>query len=290
MSKLFDMYAGLLAMNDTFQKGVEKKLSFTKDDEKLRELSQKYQLEKLVEENQFKTAINFLNWMNEHLLHGNEDHSFHERDALNILAQGYNNEKARYNCMEQSIALSECLLSVGILAYPIWMYPYSPYDLDNHVVVHVFVKDLNKWIMIDPTWNSYCISEGEILNLFEMRELLSKRKIFKLNDDVKYNGQSLKEIGTSEEELIDYYAKNCFCFSLKVDHGYGHHLEKLGYPMYYLLPENFAVLKKEKINMEYRLEMFKSNEKWAYAVPMTLKQMEELQHKKIAVISIENLK
>lgn len=60
--------------------------------------------------------------------------------------------------------------------------------------------------------------------------------------------------------------------------------------MYYLLPENFAVLKKEKINMEYRLEMFKSNEKWAYAVPMALKQIEEIKHKKIAVISIENLR
>ena len=69
------------------------------------------------------------------------------------------------------------------------MMPRNVEDGDNHVVVEAFVSDLNKWIMLDPTYGCYCLtSEGKILNLYEIRNHIVRDKEYHFSETMNYNG------------------------------------------------------------------------------------------------------
>lgn len=55
--------------------------------------------------------------------------------------------------------------------------PCSPYDGDNHVVAQVFINELKKWVMLDPTYSAYLTNEqGEPLSLLELRDYFANQK------------------------------------------------------------------------------------------------------------------
>lgn len=96
------------------------------------------------------------------------------------------------NCLSLSIALTECLLGLGICARAMSIMPMSPYDRDNHVVCEAYARDLGKWIMVDPTYGGYITDEqGNILNLMEMRECLSNRQTLCYSENYNYNGDKV---------------------------------------------------------------------------------------------------
>lgn len=106
--------------------------------------------------NDLEKALNLLTWINGHIRHtGNYDNS-DKQDALTLLEIAFDKDYG-INCLAMSIVLCECLLAVNIKARVMYMMPKSTKDGDNHVVVEAFVSDLNKWIMLDPTYGSYCL-------------------------------------------------------------------------------------------------------------------------------------
>jgi hypothetical protein len=47
------------------------------------------------------------------------------------------------------------------MARMMYIMPFAPYDTDNHVITHVYIKELKKWIILDPTFASYIMDNKE---------------------------------------------------------------------------------------------------------------------------------
>ena len=92
------------------------------------------------------------------------------------------------NCANKAILLSDCLLSLGIFALPITITNNILNKNNNdfgagtvHVVVHVYINECKKWIMLDPSFNSYLINdEGNILNLIEIKKAYNNAEYVKI--------------------------------------------------------------------------------------------------------------
>ena len=92
------------------------------------------------------------------------------------------------NCANKAILLSDFLMSVGIFALPVWLENFvmdieSDYFCDGkcHCVVHVYINELNKWIMVDPSFNAYFVDQTNApLHLVEIANSLQANGIIKL--------------------------------------------------------------------------------------------------------------
>jgi len=82
------------------------------------------------------------------------------------------------NCGHKAIVLADCLLAVGIRAMPVSMQNYT-YRADEekvtpcpyHAVVHAWLPEESRWVMLDPSFNSYIADEtGRALNLIEIQQ------------------------------------------------------------------------------------------------------------------------
>jgi hypothetical protein len=282
---LRDVYCGILAMNQTFQLGEDVRYIFEVDNQapELEALKATYQLGNRVGESDFETAVNLLNWLNTHVMHGNMAPGYDLQTSTSMLGWAFDEPDKMLNCRDQSISLSECLLAVGIPAYPIWMFPYSPYDMDNHVVVHAYIREWEKWVMIDPTWNSYVMNaDDEVLNVFEMRAAFANYEPLHLNDGVTYNGE-LQMDASDAFDLLSYYAKNCFYFTQFSKSCYGIATQKALTWTY--SPEGFDVNARDLRCIDFKLQ-FVAEEDAAF-IPFFEEQRERVK-KESSHISLQN--
>lgn len=86
--------------------------------------------------------------------------------------------------------------------------PRETYFDDCHVINMVYIKDLKKWIWIDPTFDAYVMDEnGGLLGIQEVRERLVKGMPLVLNADANWNRTSLQ---SKKSYLQSYMAKNLY--------------------------------------------------------------------------------
>ena len=115
-------------------------------------------------------------------------------DAVEILPNSFDlpYEKA-LNCRSKAISLTDILNSYGIKALPVCCVSI---DGGSHFIVNVWLKEENRFIVLDPSFNCYFSNEnGRELSIYELRECVLN------NSPVTVNGYSF--LGT--EELKDYY-------------------------------------------------------------------------------------
>ncbi|MCL2748343.1 MAG: hypothetical protein FWE59_06790, partial [Oscillospiraceae bacterium] len=80
------------------------------------------------------------------------------------------------NCANKSILLSDALTHIGIFAMPVaitnWIFDTDSEVFMNgssHVVAHVFLPEMSKWIVLDPSFNTYIVDDQlRPLNLIEI--------------------------------------------------------------------------------------------------------------------------
>jgi len=164
--------------------------------------------------NDFSKAVNLLHWVSNHIYHNNTDGGT-AHNSLDLLNYSYDKgHSLGVNCICLSTILSECFLSVGLKAKTVYLMPCSPYDGDNHAVTTVFIKELNKWVMFDPSFNAYFSNEqGVPLSLLELRDCLANQSPIFFSDGAKYNDDILTE--ESKEDKIEYFfEKNLFYFRM----------------------------------------------------------------------------
>lgn len=288
MSYDYDVLTGLLAMNDTFTPG--EKLTFTFDFSApgLTVLKEKYALEKLVvPENDFKTIQNLLAFVSQHITHGNDANEGVPRNALGFLTHAFDKPEHVLNCKEQSITLAECFLAVKIPAYPIWEFPYSPYDMDNHVVVQVYSTFLKKWVMVDPTHNLYLSNEkGEYLDIFQLRKALAHQETLRLNSSAHYNGNSY-DSKEHVEEILTYYAKDLFYLCCYPNQHYGAFEQAVS--QHYLVPVGFELNKFYAKNYSYRIQYAQRNPEYQPFISYFEEQKEKMAQQTFHYTSEENL-
>lgn len=208
---MYDLYSGIIKMTEDFRDdGKDITINYLLDAD-YNDLCESYKLNEIAgTKTDFDKAVNLLNWISSNTYHyGNYDnHVTNKATELFHYALG-KGEKYGINCRSLSLALTECLLAIGIKARTIYIMPFSPYDFDNHVVCEVWISEMDKWIMLDPTYNLYASFNNMPLNIYELRGLLANQEEVYYNNEANYNGTPI-----NKDELTTYYAKDLFRFML----------------------------------------------------------------------------
>ena len=212
-----NVYAGMLKASQELscpKQTLELQYHF---DPQLEQVISRYRLKEVAGEcSDSQKIIRMVQWIALHCFHNGEFDNHIEPCADKLLEFSFDKDKEHgINCLNLSITLAECLLGLGIKARAMSIMPMSPYDRDNHVVCEAYASDLNKWIMVDPTYGGYVTDEnGTILNLLELRNLLADLKT-PVYCGYQYNGGEV-----NFEFLTAYYAKDLYFLECSQIQGY----------------------------------------------------------------------
>lgn len=194
----------------------------------------------------FQKAINIMSWLTEHtfysgmsLLKINDKTS----DILNkTVDKGF---KFAMNCRLKAIALTDMLQSIGIHAIPILLLAITPTYKNkslwfNHFMVHIYLPEENRWIVVDPSFNVHFVHNDKSLNILELADLLSK-DIFPTLKGYCLNGSHVDSIDIYKKSFL----RNSLEFILTWESGARSldNIKKFGCEFNYLLePKNYNLL------------------------------------------------
>ena len=265
-----DIYSGILFHNQTFAAGKRKKIHYDFDDANLKILKDRYDLETIAGRgSDFVRALRLMRHLAPRLAHCSWYDNHVPCNGLDLLQYSLDQPERGINCLNKAKILEECCLSLGIYARRVGIYPFSPYDFDNHVVVEIFDRSTNRWIMLDPTTDGYFMDEtGEPLSLLEMR----RRFANDLGVTFVPSGTRKKDYFRLREKYPRsnaYICKNLFYFLVDGDCGFGEPKERL-----IVCPEHYNVRENQIRNIKYRLNHLP--EKYAELIPAMRDRLENL--------------
>ena len=141
-------------------------------------------------------AIAIARWVREKIYFGERDYDAFEIEAEDLRAS------QKSGGLRGWCDLYSRLFVITCQALEI---PARIMELNGHVVPEAFIRDLNRWVMIDPTFAYYVISGGKSLSVIELIRCYREGSTFspvvfveEKEDDCMYNLES-------EEELKNIY-------------------------------------------------------------------------------------
>ena len=244
-----EIYAGILFNNQTFIQGNNDEIIYNFNCPEFITLKEKYNLEKIAGKGtDFIRAKRLLHYLAPRLTHSSWYDNHVPCNALDLLEYSLNNKEQGINCLNKSKILQECCLAIGIYARRVRIMPYSPFDFDNHVVTEIFDRELNKWIMLDPTTDGLFIDENKTpLSLLEIRKKFA-------NDEFVtfvHSDENLQDLNKIKDKYIDenaYICKNLFYFYIDKDATFVTTGNVLAF-----VPINYSVKNKDIANAKYRI-------------------------------------
>ena len=241
----YDLYASLLKMHDAFRPGdarVRLRIDFGARD--LAKLRKKYDLPAIAGEGApFDQAVRMMDWLTTHVRHNGNCNPQGTRCALTALDFAFDQPEKGVNCAWLATTLTELLLALGIPARTVYIYPFAPYDCDNHVVTELWTGE--SWVMLDPTCNCYARdAAGHLLGVMTLRTALANRQEITFNETLRYNGGEY-----SHEEHRNYLAKDLFYFQLQ-EHTGGAHSRFVT-----IAPEGYDPHRRDLLNVRYRMQV-----------------------------------
>ena len=187
-------------------------------DENLRELKRTYLLEEVAGDgNELSQIINLLQWVHQKIRHDGGNVGPGQENSLSILK--YSQETGNgVNCVMMGIVLNEAYLAMGFPSQVIHSNAKKfIFNGDWHTYNAVYSATLGKWLLVDPTYQSYFTDKnGNVLSVAEIREHLINDQILILNDDADYNGQK-----ADKESYLHYLTKNLYRFTCSVESAFG---------------------------------------------------------------------
>lgn len=157
--------------------------------------------------NELSRVFNLLHWVHNLIRPDGNSNNPTLQNAIDLI-KVCKLENRGVNCRMLATILNECYLSMGITSRYITCMPKETKFDDCHVINMVYIKDLKKWIWIDPTFDAYVMDEnGNLLGLQEVRQRLIKGMPLVLNADANWNRVQLQ---TKEQYLQTYMAKNLY--------------------------------------------------------------------------------
>ncbi len=266
MSYQFRLYTGILRLYDEFDPLPDEKapsFQYECSHPELDKLREEYGLDRIAGTgDEWSKATNLMQWMTEHVGYKADITSAKPEvcKSLPMNAKGlleYSFDKGQdcgINCYMHSIVLTEACLSLGLKCRIVSLNPLNPYDYDNHLVNVVWYSKLSKWVMVDSSYNGYVRDAGgEILNPWEVRDLLCRHKTIVCNDELAYNG-----VKNNSEDYLRYLAKNLVYMHSPTLSGFNTTTTSEE-PWLTLTPKHFDVCKREAYNMKWRAEGDKGN-------------------------------
>lgn len=277
-----NIFKGILFNNSEFAEGTEDSLSYKFDCTEFEVLKQEYKIQEIAGNGtSFEKAVNLTRYFAPRLLHdGNFDNHI-SCNALELLKYSLNKPSCGINCLNKSKILQELCLALKIPAHRVWIMPYSPYDMENHVVTEIYDDTLSKWVMLDVTSNGYFADAiGVPLSVVEIRRNFALNEVC---DFIKTVSECAKVFSDKKAEAIyyeRYFAKNSFWYVVEKNNTCGDDGERL-----YCIPKGFNRYAWTKQNLEYRLHCLPNNE----AISQRLKAISEAEYKQVSSISILSL-
>ncbi|MBO5066115.1 MAG: transglutaminase domain-containing protein [Clostridia bacterium] len=141
------------------------------------QLNEKYNLSDIATaDNDFDKAVQILEWLTEHTYYSGMQMKMLNDDTLEILEYSFDKPFNRaINCRYRAIAFADCLVAVGIKAFPVAM--VSSEFTGSHFTCLVYISEEDKWCSFDPSFGCWFTDEeGELLDIFEIRELFLENK------------------------------------------------------------------------------------------------------------------
>lgn len=249
----YDIYTGLLKAFPLRNEG-KKDIHFSYDNSNLQftHLRANYPIEAIAGNGgDFAKAINLMRWLSSHIYYKGNFNEPIAHNSLELLNYAYD-KGALYgiNCVALATILSECLLAIGLKARRVFLMPCSPYDGDFHAVTHVYIREMDKWVMFDPTFNIYFSNkQGEYLSILDLRSYLANQELVIFNDKAK------------DKENLEYFAKNLFYFQMfeRSTFGEGNAIGEGSAPgnrFITLSPQGYDAKQMRLINIEYRIKAY----------------------------------
>jgi hypothetical protein len=131
----------------------------------------------IASDNDFKQCVSILKWTFYNFLYLKEDENYNNDYALEIINYAKIN-KLRVNCLCHAIVMNELLLSYGYKSRKIFCFNDDYMPKNNHVLVEAYIDSMKKWVVFDPTANSYFTDGNKVpLSLKELSKLFSENRI-----------------------------------------------------------------------------------------------------------------
>lgn len=194
----------------------------------------------------FSKAIKLMRWVHKNVLHcGGGRQEVILRDSISIL--NYTFDKGQMPgifCYDIAIVYTECCLAAGLAARTIHCKPFSPNDLDAHVVSMIYINEMDKWVLFDPNNNAYFTNQnGVALSPLEARYLLGRDEI------------CVSECASVEPDWYrQYMAKNLFFIKFRAINTFGTDLVE-NQTTYHLAPFGFDPRAREIAYYEYAIKI-----------------------------------
>lgn len=184
------------------------------NDDELQKLRVKYKLDSIAGEgDEISRIIRLMGWAHSIVRHGNDIPNPSDRHADAII-ELCKKEKRNVNCRMLATILNETYLAMGFQSHFVTCLPKNKTDTECHVINCVFSKTLDKWIWMDPTFDTWVKDEvGNFLSIEEVRERLVKGLPVKTSPGINYNGKA----HDGNEYLHHYMAKNLFQLQIPID-------------------------------------------------------------------------
>lgn len=164
-----------------FDNTVNAKLNFwyeqNSKNEYLNRLRAKYPIDSLIKDSKTDTdrAMKILNWVHNQWAH-NGNNVPNKPDAISILEEV--KEGKNFRCVEYGIVSTACLNAVGLKSRTLAL---KTKDVERrpsgagHVLLEVFLNDLQKWVMLDGQWDVMPVLNGIPLNAVEFQRAITER-------------------------------------------------------------------------------------------------------------------
>ena len=272
--QLLNSYKSILFNYSLSIEYCDERIKYDFDCPEYKKLIQKYQIDKIAGKgDDFVRAKRLTKYFAPKLFHSSYYDNHVPYNALDLLDYSFNDKEHGINCLNKAKILQESCLALGIKCRIVGIMPYSPFDLDTHVVNEIYDNRLHKWIMLDITTNGYFIDEDKTpLSLLEMRDKFAYDQFITfVNVSSKLNNiNKLKDLNI---ETNVYFAKNLFYFAIGTEQKFGPYSDA-----YLIGPRNYDYNKNKIMNCDYRIENIP--EKYIEIINSTKQIKEEIRHSK----------
>ncbi|WP_207497156.1 transglutaminase-like domain-containing protein [Aridibaculum aurantiacum] len=176
----------------------------------LQTLREQYQLDKVVENKQTETekALALLHWVHSQWKHDG-DNEPKKSDALSILAEV--KEGKNFRCVEYGIVGTAAMNAMGM---PARVLALKTKDVETteygagHVLMEVFLKEHNKWVLMDGQFDVMPVLNNVPLNAVEFQHAIENN----------YDELELRSgVGTRKHNYVSWVYPYLYYFDIKFD-------------------------------------------------------------------------
>jgi hypothetical protein len=176
----------------------------------LTKLRNEYKLDTLILDckTEFEKVIKVQSWVQSRWKHDGDNRP-EKDDALYILKEAEKGK--RFRCVEYGIVTKQCLASLGLNIRTLGLMTKDISDVKSgagHVVNEVYLKDLKKWIFIDPQWDVITTFDSIPQSAIELQNCISNNKNFEIINPNKT---------TTKEEYKKWIGPYLYFFTISIN-------------------------------------------------------------------------